>query len=52
MSFVPIATNCNGPLEAAHVSIDDVRYHTMWLNVALLAGQLERLKLELLVSDI
>ncbi len=40
MSFVPIATTCNGPLEAAHVSIDDDRYHTMWLNVALLAGRL------------
>ena len=39
MSIVPIATKCNGPLEAAHVSIDDDRYHTMWLNVALLAGQ-------------
>ena len=36
MSFVPIATKCNEPLEAAHVSIDDDRYHTMWLNVALL----------------
>ncbi len=26
MSFVPIATKCNGPLEAAHVSIDDDTY--------------------------
>ncbi len=24
--FVPIATKCNGPLEAARVSIDDDRY--------------------------
>ncbi len=38
MIFVLIATKCNGPLEAAHVSIDDDRYHVMWLNVALLAG--------------
>ncbi len=29
MSCVLIATKCNGPLEAAHVSIDDDRYHTM-----------------------
>ena len=36
MSFVPIATKCNEPLEAAHVSIDDDRYHMMWLNVALM----------------
>ncbi len=27
MSFAPIATKCNGPLEAARVSIDDDRYH-------------------------
>ncbi len=26
MSFVPIATKCNWPLEATHVSIDDDRY--------------------------
>ncbi len=26
MSFVPIATKCNGPVEAAYVSIDDDRY--------------------------
>ncbi len=26
MSFVPIAPKCNEPLEAAHVSVDDVRY--------------------------
>ncbi len=35
MSFVPIATKCNGPLEAAHVSIDDDRYDVADLNVAL-----------------
>ncbi len=45
MSFVPIAIKCNGPLEAVHVSIDfdDDRYHTMWLNVALLAGSRPKL---------
>ncbi len=26
MSFVPISIECNGPLKAAHVSIDDDRY--------------------------
>ncbi len=45
MSFVPIAITCNGPLEAAHVSIDDDRYHTMLLNVALLAGPRPKLDL-------
>ncbi len=38
MNLVPIATKCNGPLEAVRGSIDDDRYDMMWRNVALLAG--------------
>ena len=44
MSFVPIATKCNGPLEAAHVSIDDDRYVVAECGAA---GRPERPKVEL-----
>ncbi len=38
MSFVPIVTKCNGPLEAAHVSIDEDSIDTKWLNECGAAG--------------
>ena len=50
VAYASCRATFNMQLEAAHVSIDDDRYHTMRLNVALLvllAGSRERSKAQI-----